>query len=191
MVSRWMERKPRGAPRARRTGTRRQVLLWGLVAAILVTPRVGLGRSLDFFESYSLGVYGGLENTTFYHAGFQALTLGGPGDSALLGGHLGLGLDLGYARMGPDAHHVRIQPMVELLLLCLVYVQAGVGAFVDVEDPAASGLDVALGVGLRFFLGDEYQAPSLSLGGRFDWAIAGQTKFVPAASGQLTFYIDP
>ncbi len=123
--------------------------------------------------------------------GFQALTLEGPGDSALLGGHLGLGLDVGYARMAKRAHQIQIQPMAELLLLCFIYVHAGVGAFVDAEDPGASGLDLMLGLGLRVFFGDEYQSSSLSLGGRFDWAIAGQTEFVPTAFAQLTFYLDP
>ncbi|MFH1530564.1 MAG: hypothetical protein ABIK09_07505 [Pseudomonadota bacterium] len=165
--------------------------MWGVLTGALLLPGVGRGRSLDFFESYSLGVYGGLENTSFYYAGLQAMTLEGPGDSALFGGHLGLGLDVGYARMGNAAHHIRIQPMAELLLLCLVYAQAGAGAFVDVEDPALSGLDLMLGVGLRMFLGDEYQSPSISLGGRFDWAVAGRTEFVPSAFAQLTFYIDP
>ena len=169
----------------------RFILTCGVLAALLLTPSNSQGRSLDFFESYSFGAYGGLENTSFYFAGLQALTLGGPGDSSLLGGHLGLGLDLGYARMGSGAHHFRIQPMAELLLLCFFYIHAGAGAFVDVEDPASSGLDLMLGVGLRLFMGDEYQSPSLSLGGRFDWAIAGQSEFVPAAFGQLTFYIDP
>ena len=163
----------------------------GLLIGLVLTPGLCSGRSLDFFESYSFGAYGGLENPSFWDVGLQVLTLGGPGDSSLLGGHLGLGLDAGYARMGTEAHHLRILPMAELLMLCFVYVQAGVGTFIDVEDTAASGLDLMLGVGLRLFFGDEYQSPSLSLGGRFDWAIAGRTEFVPSAFGEVTFYLDP
>ena len=169
----------------------RTVVICCIAGLIGFMPLTGRTRSLDFWESWSGGLHGGLQNLSVYHAGLQVLTLGGPGDSALLGGHLGLGLDTTYLRIGQTGHHLRVQPMAELLLLCFVWVHAGIGADVDLTTPDNSGLALMLGTGLRLFFGDEYQSPSLSLGGRFDWSVASRSRFVPSAFAQLSFYIDP
>ena len=157
---------------------------------LLLNAEHSYGRSLDLFESFSFSAHGGLENLQFYNAGLQAMTLDGPGDSSMLMHHFGYGLDLGYAHDGDGLHHLRIVPTVEFLLFFL-YVQIGVGTFVDLEDSGSWGLDLVGNFGLRIFLGDEYQAPSISVGGRLDYLVADDYReFVPSFMTMVSFYID-
>ena len=157
---------------------------------LLICGRFSHGRSLELFNSYSLSAHGGLENTRFYNAGLQAMTLDGPGDSSLIMWHAGFGLDMNYAHDGDGIHHFRIVPAAEFLFFWL-YVQAGLGAFVDLEDPSRWGIDLMFNFGLRLFLGDEYQAPSVSVGGRLDYLAADDyQEFVPGFMAMVSFYID-
>lgn len=160
------------------------------VVSLLVCGGFSHGRSLDLFESYSFAAHGGLENSKFYNMGLQAMTLTGPGDSSLIMFHTGFGLDLNYSHDGGGIHHLRIVPVAEFLFF-LLYVQAGLGAFVDLEDAGLWGVDLMLSFGLRLFLGDEYQAPSISVGGRLDY-MAGDNyqEFVPGFMAMVSFYID-
>lgn len=148
------------------------------------------GRSLELFNSYSLSAHGGLENAQFYNVGLQAMTLTGPGDSAWIMYHVGFGLDVNYAHDGENVHHCRIVPAAELLVF-FVYLQAGLGTFVDLKDPGRWGIDMMFGFGLRLFLGDEYQAPSVSIGGRLDYMLGeNYQEFVPGFMAMASFYID-
>jgi hypothetical protein len=148
------------------------------------------GRSLDFWESYSLSVHGGLTSPSFYNAGLQLMTLDGAGDSSWLMSHVGIGLDLAYAHDGPGTHHLRIVPAVEYLFLWF-YAQAGVGAFADCERAERWGVDLMFSFGLRLFLGDEYEWFSVSTGGRLDYlARPGYAEFIPGFMARLSFYID-
>lgn len=148
------------------------------------------GRSLDLFDSYSLSAHGGLHDLQTYNAGLQAMTLDGPGDSSWLMFHMGYGLDLGYAHDGRGLHHLRVIPAVELFVF-FVYLQVGLGTFVDLEDASRWGLDLMGNFGLRLFLGDEYQAPSISVGGRLDYLWAKDYgQFVPSAMAMVSFTID-
>ena len=161
-----------------------------IAVVLLIGSKSSQGRSLELFNSYSLSAHGGLENTRFYNAGLQAMTLTGPGDSSLIMCHAGFGLDLGYAHDGNGIHHLRIVPTAEFLLFWL-YLQAGLGTFVDLEDPGRWGLNLSFNFGLRLFIGDEYQAPSVSVGGRLDYMAAeGYREFVPAFMAMVSFYID-
>lgn len=161
-----------------------------VVCWVLLWSGAVQGRSLDLFESYSLAAHGGLKNERFYNAGLQAMTLTGPGDSSLIMFHTGFGLDLHYAHDGAGVHHLRIVPTVEILFFW-VYLQLGLGTFVDLEHPDTWGFDLACNFGLRVFLGDEYQWPSFSAGGRLDYMLTkdGDT-FVPGFMAMISFYLD-
>ncbi len=163
---------------------------WFLAVLLLFGGGLAHARSLELFNSYSLSAHGGLENAEFYNVGLQAMTLTGPGDSSLIMLHTGFGLDMNYSHDGDGIHHLRIVPAAEFLFF-LLYVQAGLGAFVDLEDAGRRGVDLMFSFGLRLFLGDEYQAPSISVGGRLDY-MAGDNyqEFVPGFMAMASFYID-
>jgi hypothetical protein len=161
-----------------------------IVVLLLFCGEAARGRSLELFNSYSFSAHGGLENAKFYNLGMQAMTLTGPGDSSLIMFHTGFGLDLNYSHDGDGIHHLRIVPAAEFLFF-LLYVQAGLGTFVDLEDAGRWGVDLMCGFGLRLFLGDEYQAPSISVGGRLDYMAAEDyQEFVPSFMAMASFYID-
>ena len=161
-----------------------------IVGWLLVHAGFSHARSLDLFESWSIAAHGGLESTNFYNAGLQVMTLSGPGDSSYIMCHSGFGLDLTYAHDGAGLHHLRIVPAAEFMLFWF-YAQLGLGAFVDLQNPDKWGFNLAFNFGLRLFLGDEYQAPSFSAGGRLDYMVSSDyQEFVPAFMAMLSFYID-
>ncbi|MBW2704287.1 MAG: hypothetical protein JRF33_26000 [Deltaproteobacteria bacterium] len=161
-----------------------------IIALFLANGGFAYGRSLELFDSWSFAAHGGLESLDFYNAGLQVLTLDGPGDSGLIMFHLGYGLDLDYAHDGEGLHHLRIVPTVELFFF-LLYVQAGLGPFVDLEDSDRWGVNLMFNFGLRIFLGDEYQWPSIAVGGRLDYMVAEDyAEFVPSFMAMVSFYLD-
>ncbi|MBW1807258.1 MAG: hypothetical protein JRJ87_03630 [Deltaproteobacteria bacterium] len=166
---------------------KRITILCGLL--LLLQSPVSFGRSVEFLRDYYLAVHGGLENGDFYNAGLQAMTVNGPGDSSLLMFHLGLGLDASYAHLSEDAHHLRIIPTAEATFWFL-FLQAGIGPSIDLHDTGKTGADFMLTFGLRFFLGDEYQRPSISVGGRLDWLVGDRNEFVPGVFVRISFWIN-
>jgi len=136
-----------------------------------------------------VGAFGGLQDLDRWDVGVQALTLHGPGDSSLVMFNVGLGLDASYTQMD-RAHQLRLVPVFEILLF-IVFVQVGAGAAVDLVHPGLSGADLLAVAGLKIFLGDEYQAPALSVGVRMDGIVGSRSVFVPSAYLALSFTIDP
>ena len=165
----------------------KKIATWSGLCLVLLAP-AARGRSVEFLRDYYLGAHGGLENRNFWNAGLQAMTVHGPGDSSLLMFHFGLGLDTSYAHLGKDAHHLRILPVGEFSFW-FGFLQAGVGPSIDLGDTGHTGADFMLAFGLRIFLGDEYQNPSISVGGRLDWLVGERDEFVPGFFARFSFWL--
>lgn len=159
-----------------------------LALACLLWAAPAWARDVELFHDFSVGVQGTIKNLEHYSAGAQAFTYHGPGDSAWIMGHVGLGLDLGYAHPGEGVHRLDLTPMGELLVFW-VFLQAGLGPSFDLQDIGDSSLHIVLSPGVMIPLHDEYQGLAVILGGRFDFYVVGQTRIVPAAMLRVSFYI--
>jgi hypothetical protein len=139
------------------------------MALTLGCPVPCQARDADLWDYWEVGPEAGIRSSKTWQAGLALRTIQG-GGGGFVWGTVGMGLDASYAVIDDRERQIRILPMVDLCIDS-PYLQLGAGPALDLGTIGHSGVDLMLGVGIRFYLGKAFIGPALSIGFRLDGTV--------------------